>query len=290
VSSFVIFFMVVIGALLSGATIAYPLYLFITIFTETSFPDVIIASTQFCGLIFSLFYLKFFSTLTFNTIGLCPIDKKQRHNAGWEFVAGLTIILMLAASLLIFNVYGLHVGRDITILRIIVLLISALATGITVSVFEETVFRGALLQGLYKNTNASVAIVLTSIVYALVHFINYPDIADGEVIYFFTALSQFIPAYSNLVNIENYDAFLALFILGVLFGMIRIRTDNIIQCIFLHAGLVAGIKLFRYFLVYTPNSTYDFFVSSHDHRLGFMALVWIAMATALYYLFIFRKS
>jgi membrane protease YdiL (CAAX protease family) len=289
VSSFVIFFMVVFGALLSGATIAYPLYLLITFFTEILFPDVIIASTQFCGLIFSLLYLKYINTLTFNTIGLQPSSKKQVRSAGWGFIAGLTIILMLATSLLITNVYGFHVGRDTTISRIVILLISALATGITVSVFEEIVFRGALLQGLYKNTSVLFAIISTSIVYALVHFIDYPDTVDGEVINFFTALSQFIPAYSNLISIENYDAFLTLFILGILFGMIRIRTNSIIQCIFLHAGIVAGIKLFRYFLVYTPNSTYDFFVSNHDHRLGFMATICIAVATTLYYLFIFRK-
>ncbi|MGY8813409.1 MAG: CPBP family intramembrane glutamic endopeptidase [Gammaproteobacteria bacterium] len=288
-SSFVIFCLVVIGALLSGATMAYQLYILITFFTEISFPDVIIASTQFCGLIFSLLYLKFISTLDLKTIGLQPFRNKQLRMAGWGFIAGLIIILMLAMSLLITNVYGFHVGRDTTISKILVLLISALATGIIVSVFEEIVFRGALLQGLYKNTSVLIAVISTSIIYALLHFIDYPDTADGEVINFFTALSQFIPAYSNLLSIENYDAFLTLFILGVLFAMIRIKTNSIIQCIFLHAGIVAGIKLFRYFLVYTPNSTYDFIVSSHDHRLGFMAIFWIALATVLYYFIIFRK-
>jgi membrane protease YdiL (CAAX protease family) len=237
----------------------------------------------------SLLYLKYTCTLSVASLGLKRFYQLSLQSAGGSLFAGLGIIFILGTSLIITDVYGLHSSREFTLTRIIILLIGAMLTGMAVAIFEEIVFRGALLQGLLKKTNATVAIVATSIIYAGVHFIGFSSPEQGETVNFFSTITQIIPAYSGLISTNNYDAFLALVLLGALLGMIRVKTDSIIQCIYFHAGLVAGIKIFRYCLQYNPDGQYAFLVSSHDYRLGFMAMFIIALALLLYYLVIFRR-
>ena len=64
------------------------------------------------------------------------------------------------------GVYGFNFGQDTTIKKLALLLLGAIITGVTVSLFEEIIFRGALLQGLSKKVTPSLAIFATSAVYA----------------------------------------------------------------------------------------------------------------------------
>jgi membrane protease YdiL (CAAX protease family) len=286
VYSLVIFFLVILGALLSGTILAYPLYLLLSVFTRVPFSDAVLYSTQFCGLIYSLFYLNYVDNLNLSSLGLSPVVKQRVGTLGLAFFCGFMIVALLALTLILFSVYGYHPGREITVASTARLLISAIATGLAVSIFEETIFRGALLQGLMVKTNTMMAIIATSTVYACVHFIYFQEPLSN--INFFSAIGQFIPAYSGIFRLETYDAFGSLFLLGVLLALLRVKTNNIVLCISLHAGLVAGVKVFRFYLVYMPGSEYDFLVSSHDHRLGIIAMLWLGLATGVYYLFIFK--
>ena len=285
--SLFIFFVVIITALFSGALVSYPLYLLINAFTQVPFHSVIAAATQICGLVFALIYLKYTDSLNSVTVGFHSKDKIYAKAMVSAFLAGLIIIFLIAISVTLPGIYTMHPGRTITLTSIAVLFLSAIITGFTVSLFEETLFRGALLQGLRVKTNTTTAIVATSLVYAAVHFIKYPESETN--INFFTALNQFVSAYVEIFRWEFVDAFGSLFILGALLGLIRVRTNSIVLCICLHAGIVSGIKLFRFFLEYKPGNDFDFLVSSHDYRLGIIASLWLGLATVLYYIFFFKN-
>ncbi|MEX2365679.1 MAG: CPBP family intramembrane glutamic endopeptidase, partial [Pseudohongiellaceae bacterium] len=160
---------------------------------------------------------------------------------------------------------------------------------IAVALFEETVFRGALLRGLARQSGPLTALLATSIIYAAVHFIYFETPVAGGTDWL-TAPRQFLPAYSQFITPEKIDAFLSLCMLGILLGLIRLKTGNIIQSIGLHAGLVAGIKLFRFFTLYNPDNRYSYLVSSHDYRLGIMALLLLTAVTVIYYLYYYRNN
>jgi membrane protease YdiL (CAAX protease family) len=192
------------------------------------------------------------------------------------------IVFLLGASLFVAGVYDLHSQRDFFPPVILKLAIGAIGTGVIVAVFEETVFRGALLQGLQKKVSIPVAIVMTSLVYTWIHFIHFAPPADLDAVGFFTAPMNFFSAYTDQMTIQNLDAVISIFVLGVLLAMIRVKQGNLFGCIALHAGLVAGIKIFRYLLEYQPDNSYQFLVSSHDYRLGFMATLWLFLATLVY--------
>jgi membrane protease YdiL (CAAX protease family) len=160
-------------------------------------------------------------------------------------------------------------------------MLSALITGLAVAFFEEVLFRGALLKGLLTQSNVVSAVIATALVYAAVHFIQYTE-PDLDHINLMTAPGQFISAYSSVLSSENYDAFLSFFILGVLLGLLRVNTGNILHCISLHAGLVVGIKFFKFFAQYQSDSPYQFLVNEYDYRLGYAALGLLIMATIIY--------
>jgi membrane protease YdiL (CAAX protease family) len=278
----ILFLLVFAAALFTGALITYPLHLLVSYFTEHEFTDLVIRATQICGLLFSLLYLRYASTLSLEAAGLKIKSGLLLPQFVYSFLAGLLILLVLATSLLLLGIYDIHNSREINLSTLTGLIIGALLTGLAVAVFEETVFRGALQQGLMTKTNAITAIITISIIYAAVHFIDY---REPESINWLSAPQQFWSAYSQLITADNYDAFLSLFALGLLLGLIRLRTGHIILCIGLHAGIVAGVKAFRFFLEYNPENEFDFLVSSYDNRLGFAALFLLGLITVSYYFY-----
>jgi len=280
--SLIIFLLVFAGALFAGALITYPLHLLVSFFTEHEFTDLAIRATQICGLLFSLLYLRYACKLSLESIGLKIQPGRLLPEFTYSFLAGLMILLLLATGLMLFGVYELDSNRVINLSTLTRLAIGAMLTGLAVALFEEIVFRGALQQGLIKKSNPATAIIAISIIYAAVHFIDYRESASLD---WLTAPTQFWSAYSHLITVETVDAFLSLFVLGLLLGLIRMRSGHIIQCIGLHAGIVAGVKAFRFFLEYNPDNGFNFLVSSYDNRLGIMALFLLGLTTFAYHFY-----
>jgi membrane protease YdiL (CAAX protease family) len=281
----ILFLLVFATALFTGALITYPLHLLVSLFTEHDFVDLAIRATQICGLLFSLLYLRYACNLSLENIGLKIQPGRLLPEFTYSFLAGLMILLLLATGLMLFGVYEMDSNRVINLSTLTRLAIGAIVTGLAVAVFEETVFRGALQQGLMKKSNTATAIITISIIYAAVHFIDYREPASLD---WLTAPTQFMSAYSHLINVETLDAFLSLFVLGLLLGLIRLRTRHIIQCIGLHAGIVAGVKAFRFFLEYNPDNGFNFLISSYDNRLGYLALGLLGVTTIAYYIYAFN--
>lgn len=284
-----VFLPVFITALFAGALLAYPLYLITGLFADAQFSSVIMLSTQLCGLVFSLLYLKYADQLTLENIGLKAGPHQLMPQFATGFVGGLLLFAGLVLALFAFGIYGINSGRDIGLLAITKLLTGAVLTGLAVALFEETVFRGALLQGLRKQAGMNSAVLTISLIYACTHFINYPEPADPATIGWTTAVQLFIPAYLVVFSLQTIDALLALFVLGLLFAFVRIRTRNLFQCIGLHAGVVAGVKLFRYFAEYRPDNTFNYLVSTYDYRLGWLACGWLLFVTITYFVYLHRK-
>lgn len=223
--------------------------------------------------------------------------KLSWENLGWHsrdrnglilllqgFVSGIIIVTVLMLSLYLLGIHVPVPGHDYSLQAIVTLIAKAVVTGLLVAVFEETLFRGALLGGLLHRTrNAWTAVITISLVYAAVHFIDYLPLSADETVTWVSGPERFISVLINLFDPATLDAFLALFMLGILLGWMRVRDGHIFRCLGLHAGLVAMIKISRYFFTYQEGSRFDFLVSSHDHRLGYLAFMWLLFATLVYY-------
>jgi membrane protease YdiL (CAAX protease family) len=279
-----IFISVLIGALLFGAIVAYPVHAVLAHISETPFHKVIGRTTSLSGLLFSILYLRYCGLLSKQGLGWSAgrLTKMQMFSRG--FISGVIILLVLDVCLLMLGIYQFDERVDWNLATLLWIAVKALLTGVLVGLVEETIFRGGLFAGLNKQANASVALFVTSLVYAAVHFLKYRAVPAEVEIGWFTGIEIFPAALFRFSNPVTIDSFITLFILGVLFALIRIRSNSILTCIGLHAGIVACLKFFNYLTNYTGGTDYDFLVNKYDHQFGYLASGILLLAMLIYYL------
>jgi hypothetical protein len=167
---------------------------------------------------------------------------------------------------------------------------SGLLSGLAVGIIEETFLRGAMFSAIARESGARLAIILTSLVYAATHFIATTRIAAGSVTWTsgFDLLAGTFRMFSDPLRI--FDAFLCLFAVGVILGMVRALTGNIAACMGLHAGWVCVILTVRRASDPDPASRLSFLLSGFDGMVGWLVLAWIVPLGALLYYFYAARS
>ena len=284
-----IFILVFCAALLFGAIAAYPVYLAISPFSDMEFHRVISRTTSISGLVFSLLYVKYYGLLSSQGLAWRATQYSKRLTFLQYMLAGALIVLALDCLLLSMEIYVFDERVDTSALKMFTVIVKALLTGALVGLVEETIFRGALFAGLNKQSNYLVAMLVTSLLYAAVHFLKYRAVPEEMTIGWLTGVQIFPAALFRFSNPVTVDSFITLFILGVLFAMIRIRSNSIISCIGLHAGIVATLKVFNYLTNYQGGSEYDYLVNRIDHQFGYLASA-ILIIALLIYLFLTRRQ
>jgi uncharacterized protein len=154
------------------------------------------------------------------------------------------------------------------------LVLGGLITGLTVAFIEETFLRGAMLTAIKRESGAGVAIALTSLVYAAVHFfgryrVRPADVDAGSGV---DMLTHILGVFAEPQRI--LDAFLCLLAVGVLLGMVRVRTGNIAAPIGLHAGWVAVIYVVRETTNRRADAPGSWMLGEFDGFIGWLVLAW----------------
>lgn len=276
--------------LLAGALIAVPIYKFLHPVIDLEFQKLISHVTSLCGLLSVFIYLKLNNILTRETAGYAidPSFIKRDLLAG--ILAGIGIMIVLEALLLVMGVHQFEVYIDTSLDTIIIVFVKAILTGMVVGLIEETLFRGALLGGLRAKIGATSAVITSSVIYSAVHFLKYRDLPVGTEINWYTGLEMLPKALCRLSDPASMDLFLSLFAFGVLLSLVRLKNGNIIQCIGIHAGAVSAIKLINYVTDYAPGNSLGFFVNKHDHLLGHLAFIWLVIITLIYYRYFLKRT
>ena len=164
-------------------------------------------------------------------------------------------------SLFLLRIHELDPYRGIWLFSNVSLLLKALLAATLIALAEELIFRGAFFSGLYKKTGAFIAVTFTSLVYAAVHFVRYPDLITDSSIGWLTGIQMMPDAFRRFHEWAIADYFLTLFIFGVLLSLLRLKHKNIAACIGMHAGVVMLIKIADYFTNRGSNSDFDYLVS-----------------------------
>lgn len=195
-----------------------------------------------------------------------------------EMLVGLGLgVATMAPLALLFVGFDLRTLKDnlaLDALALLQLTLAGLASGLAVAFIEETFLRGAMHTGIERESGARQAILLTALLYAAVHFFGRYRVPleelgpDSGWRYVAGTLASFGAPAAIL------DAFLALFAVGVLLGMVRARTGNIAACIGLHAGWVWVIAWLREATQPTVSHPTGWLLSSHDGVVGWGVLGW----------------
>lgn len=192
-------------------------------------------------------------------------------------IIGVGTMLPVALVMLGLDLRVLRAGVVLDAATIFGLVTGGLATGLAVALIEETFLRGAMYSGIARESGAKVAIFLTATLYASLHFVGRYRIPieelgpDSGLRHVLGTLADFA------TPLDIIDAWLALFAVGVLLGMVRALTGNIAACIGLHAGWVWIISVLRETSQPDENNRWRFLLSQFDGVVGWLVLA----ATAL---------
>ena len=283
-----VFSAVFISAILFGALLAFPVYEIFSSFGEVPFRKIVSRTTLLSGLLFSLLYFAHYNGLSLRRLGI------RSHRAHIRLIQGLAagfiIVAIIEANLLALGIHDLNAERLLSLERLSLLLLGGLLTGLLVGIVEELIFRGALLGGLSRQTNTALALVTVSLVYAAVHYLKFRDLPADAAIHWYTGLTMLPAALFQFADPARYDAMLTLFFLGLLLGLVRLLTGNLILCIGIHAGLVAGEKFVQHVTDFMPYSPHAHLVNRYDPFSGDLASVWLLLFCVSLYFLCRRRS
>ena len=194
---------------------------------------------------------------------------------GIGLLLGPALMLPVLATMLLLDMRVLQpeaLGGAAGWLRII---LTGLLTGLVVAFIEETFFRGAMQTAMTRESGVGPAILLPSLVYAVLHFVaGKYRVPPSEIDYGsgFHMVAEFLRKFSDPLDI--LDAFLCLTGVGVLLGLVRAITGNIAACMGLHAGWVTVILVVRTTSLPNPHSPIAWMIDDHDGFIGWMVLAW----------------
>lgn len=191
--------------------------------------------------------------------------------------AGITLMIVAVVPLFLLDLREWSARAPDAVAGWLQLAAKGLGSGIAVALIEETYFRGALQGALQRLGALRLALLAVPVLYSAVHFLGraasvpYEEV-DG--LSGFTALSGFFSAYAQPLRI--LDAFLTLYLVGLLLALVRLRWGDLAGCIGLHAGFVTVIAMFRKVSSPVADGGFGFLVGSFDGLLG----LWITLVTA----------
>lgn len=279
----IVFSLFIVLAFIVGAVLAYPLKLLLDPALDLAFRKYLTYATLISGLIISGVYLQLYNLLSFKAFGYSGKLSKFFTGMLNGFVYGMIIMLMIELILFLLGIHELDTSRSITLNSISLLFVKAILAGVLIGLIEESIFRGALFSGLYKQTGPVITVFFSSLVYATVHFIRYRDLPADTDIGWLTGLTMMPEAFRRFSEWSILDYFLTLFIFGVLLGLLRLKHKSIAACIGVHAGIVMLIKLADYFTNRTHNSNFDYLVSQYNSTFGWISFIVILLFTIFYF-------
>lgn len=131
-------------------------------------------------------------------------------------------------------------------------LVSAALSGLVVAVLEETLFRGALFGGLRKGVSVPWALVISSVIFALLHFLDRrPE--PPPTVGWASGLALLPRMVREIDDVRMFAAALgSLIVVGLFLALSYQRTGSLFFPAGLHAGWVFWMKLTGFVTVAQP--------------------------------------
>jgi membrane protease YdiL (CAAX protease family) len=205
------------------------------------------------------------------------------REVAWGIGLGVALMLPVLGTMVALDMRD-RIGPALSAWDWFSLMLSGLARGLVIAFIEETFIRGAMQTAITRESGAKLAIALTSVLYAVTHFIGRYRVAAADVNAWsgVDLLEGALLAFAHPLDI--LDAFVCLTGVGVLLGMVRHITGNIAACIGLHAGWVAVIYVVRETSERNAHGPALWLLSDYDGFIGWMVCFWtLAIGWALWW-------
>jgi len=277
---FVFYFLL---ASLLGAAIAYPLFQLVG--NDTYRFESWVTRSALLFLVLGLIpCIKFFD-LSLRSIGHNQTFTNFLKKSLSGFVVGLAILAPVIALLIYLDIRVLANDAQITL----TFLFKALAAGIVIALIEETLFRGLFFK-LSENWHGGyTAVVISSLFYAMLHFIKPVEHIDQTLLSFNSGFEVIINAFKG-VTLMSPDDFFALFAVGILLALVRLKTQALAVCIGLHASWVFLIKLSKELTDGTNSSNWAYLTGNYDGIVGWLSFFWITLLSIALLIYIIKSN
>lgn len=281
--SFAAILLLIAVCLIAAAVVAYPFWLLVGLIDDQPIHRVLHRIAMLFGLISLIWLARRWRVADRTSAGFGLPKREFWKQIGIGIVAGTLIIL---PPLIALQVLGVRIDDErvqMTLLQGAYAVTKGLATGLVVALIEETFFRGALFTAIERESGPALAVLLPSLLYASVHFLggrlrvpaDQIDWASG-----FAVLERMFIAYGNPAAIV--DSFAALFAVGVLLALVRLRTGNIAACIGMHAAWVCALYCYGAATEFNPDSDASWLAGSYNEVIGWGTVMWMGVLAVIH--------
>lgn len=281
--SLILLLLVFVATLAMAALCAYPVHLLLADSLNIRFHKLLTINMLGWGLVFSLLYLHLAGGVSRQALGFQ--SRRPMHAGVRGMLGGILVYMALEGGLLLLGIHEIDHGRRFGMLVVLTLICKGLIIGVLTGVIEETLFRGAIFAGLRYSCPLPVAILLTSAMYAAVHYIKVPELAAGKDLFWYSGFELLSRSFRWWTTRMIYDSLLTLFALGLILALLRWRQGHLFGCIGLHAGIVATQRISDYTTNYAGDTHFHYLVNYIDHTLGWLAAGWLLLVACAYYVF-----
>jgi len=207
--------------------------------------------------------------------GLPP--RRFLREAGLGFVIGVALMGLIVAIMLALQLRLLRPGVALTAAVWGKLAVQGLLRGIAVALIEETFLRGAMWTGIARESGVTMATILTSLIYALTHFVSSYHIPEDRLGWHsgLDMLAGSFGAFAHPLGVA--DAYICLFAVGVVLATVRMHTGNIAASLGLHAGWVWVITFVRETSLPDPANPLHALLSRFDGVVGWLVCGWTVL-------------
>ncbi len=278
--SFLLFLVLLAAALIVASALTYPAWLLVATISVEPVHRVMNRLAMLFALIGLIYLTRRLGLSNRQSMGYgMPRGRFLRQLAiGW--VAGAALMLPLILFLFGLDIREVKAGFEGAWTPII---LGGIASGLAVALIEETFFRGVLYSAVRRTSGVLAAVVAPSALYAALHFLGGKlRVPANEVTWShgFIVLSRLFERYTQ--PLAFVDSFFALFMLGILLALVRLRTGAIAACIGLHAAGVCVIAVLRKTTIVDATAEHVEWVGTYDGVIGWAALIWFAAIVAVY--------
>lgn len=212
--------------------------------------------------------------ISLKKLGLSPV-KKHFPSLLKYFFFGIALVVMLLCPLFLW-------GQITTTTQSLQLLfkngILVFIASMLIAILEETLFRGILLQTLIKTLSKRKALLWGAFLFAILHFSTPNGFVAHETMRWYDGFLLAIYSLMGMAKGIEWLYFLNLFALGIILGLLFIKTGNLWSSIGLHWGIVCTLLFLRKNVYLQPDSLPQFLGNGRvtDSWLSFCVLGLVA--------------
>ncbi|MCM8533495.1 MAG: CPBP family intramembrane metalloprotease, partial [Lentisphaeraceae bacterium] len=180
--------------------------------------------------------------------------------------------------------------KDASLSMALIVFFKVLPGAIILAFIEEIFFRGVLLNSMSRSLSAVKAILITSIIFATIHFLR--NKTDGVIVdpNWFSGFAYLKTTLVNYSDPKFIGSWLTLFACSIFLSFLSLHHGNIARCVGVHTGWVLILGVVKKITDDNKNSSLNWMIGSYDKVTGYLAFIIISSICLLFWFIKYRTQ